>query len=394
MLTAEFFEKYWQRRVLFCSSNGANCGLIDSQLFSPGLISLRDIEYLIGSLAQVDRNWIQLVKQGMPLRPGAYATTEGFAGLPQVYAAYEAGHTIQLAKLHKRWPAVGRLCRAVEAAFLQAGIPLAMRIGSHLYLTPPGSTGLDPHYDNHDVLVLQVEGAKRWKVYGAMQDSPVEMQVRSVPRAELPPLEHDLLLESGDMLYVPRGLFHEASTAERHSVHITLDITPYTWADLLMRVVRCHPSLRESLPVGSLGEGGAILDAGREERADALAKMAGKLPSIAAAMIEHFLADLDPLPGSGLEQVDCISAVGLDTRLQRRAGTPSIVLEEASAASLLFPGASVQGPRVLGDWLSGLAELQPFAVRELPDDLAPADKVLAASELLRRGFLEFTSGEA
>jgi hypothetical protein len=391
VLTTRFFEECWQRRVLFCTSTSKDDGYIDRRLFRPQPITLRDIEYLISSLAQVDRNWIQLVKQGAPLRAGAYCNADGSASLPRVYAAYETGHTIQLSKMHKRWPSIGRLCRAVETACLDADVPLAMRIGSHLYLTPPHSTGLEPHYDNHDVVVLQVEGTKRWKIYGALQDFPVEMQVGSVARTALPALEHDLLLEPGDILYVPRGQYHEASTAEQYSVHITLDLTACTWADLFTRVMQCQPRLRESLPVGAFSDGGARLRESCEQRATALGQAADELPSVAEVLFRHFLSDLDLLPGSGLEQLDGVSAVGLDTRLRRRAGTLSMVLKDASQPSFFFPGAGVRGTRVLASWLCELDELRPFTVRDLPDDLAPDGKVAAASELLRRGFLELAS---
>jgi len=36
----------------------------------------------------------------------------------------------------------------------------------HSYLTPPGSQGFAPHYDDIEAFVLQLEGKKRWKLYG------------------------------------------------------------------------------------------------------------------------------------------------------------------------------------------------------------------------------------
>ncbi|WP_236595498.1 cupin domain-containing protein, partial [Mycobacterium paraintracellulare] len=32
------------------------------------------------------------------------------------------------------------------------------------YVTPPDATGFAPHYDPHDVLVLQIRGSKTWHV--------------------------------------------------------------------------------------------------------------------------------------------------------------------------------------------------------------------------------------
>ncbi len=33
------------------------------------------------------------------------------------------------------------------------------------YLSPPAAHGLELHYDLHDVFVVQLEGAKRWRVW-------------------------------------------------------------------------------------------------------------------------------------------------------------------------------------------------------------------------------------
>ena len=41
------------------------------------------------------------------------------------------------------------------------------------YLTPAGSQGFAPHYDDIDAFVLQLEGRKHWKVYSPRYDSLV-----------------------------------------------------------------------------------------------------------------------------------------------------------------------------------------------------------------------------
>lgn len=33
------------------------------------------------------------------------------------------------------------------------------------YLTPAGSQGFSPHYDDIEAFILQLEGRKRWKLY-------------------------------------------------------------------------------------------------------------------------------------------------------------------------------------------------------------------------------------
>lgn len=38
-------------------------------------------------------------------------------------------------------------------------------VGSNVYLTPPGTQGFAPHYDDIEAFVLQLEGKKRWRLY-------------------------------------------------------------------------------------------------------------------------------------------------------------------------------------------------------------------------------------
>ena len=69
--------------------------------------------------------------------------------------------------------------------------------------------GVGPHIDSYDVFLLQVRGRRRWR-YGRMKnlalrgDVPLKMLARFEP-------EHDAVLESGDMLYLPPGWAHEGT---------------------------------------------------------------------------------------------------------------------------------------------------------------------------------------
>ena len=38
-------------------------------------------------------------------------------------------------------------------------------VGANVYLTPPGSQGFAPHYDDIEAFCIQLEGYKHWKVY-------------------------------------------------------------------------------------------------------------------------------------------------------------------------------------------------------------------------------------
>ncbi|HEY0557275.1 MAG TPA: cupin domain-containing protein [Thermoanaerobaculia bacterium] len=377
---AVFFRDYWQKQI-FLGSSAASVG---------SLVSLADLEFLLTSLTTPGPDWIQVVKAGSTRATSSFCTVESFVSLPKIYGAFAAGYTIQLAKMHKRSAPVGRLCRSADIAFTAAGMPLAHRVGSHLYLTPAHSVGFSPHYDSHDVFVVQVQGTKRWKIYGALEEFPVEMQQGDVPRDRLPPLSHDILLEAGQVLYVPRGIFHEALAEDRHSIHVTLDVFPYTWADLVARLMRAEGRFRAALPVGTWTEDGIspALAAGLRERLDELLA-AGDLAGVASGMLEDFVGGLDTLPADGLGQLlDLEAVVTLDTVLARRPGSFAQIIAKNGNLELRFPSSGFGGPAALVPVFRFLRDSPRFAVRDLPSLLSGESKLAIAKELIREGFLE------
>ena len=79
------------------------------------------------------------------------------------------------------------------------------------YLTPPGTQGFAPHYDDIEAFVLQLEGKKRWRVYNPTNKDETlpRFSSRNFAQHELGKPIIDVTLESGDLLYFPRGYVHQ-----------------------------------------------------------------------------------------------------------------------------------------------------------------------------------------
>lgn len=114
-------------------------------------------------------------------------------------------------------------------------------VGTNVYLTPPNSQGFAPHYDDIEAFVLQLEGAKHWKVYAPRtpQEHLPRVSSHNFTQDELGKPILDVKLEPGDMLYFPRGYIHQAVTVEgKHSLHLTTSVFQKTsYADLLEALV-------------------------------------------------------------------------------------------------------------------------------------------------------------
>ena len=79
------------------------------------------------------------------------------------------------------------------------------------FATPGGGVG--PHIDNYDVFLLQGEGKRRWKVGPIGNYSPRGGDTHTALIDDFEPII-DVVLEAGDMLYIPPGFPHRGETIE------------------------------------------------------------------------------------------------------------------------------------------------------------------------------------
>ncbi|NWH69860.1 RIOX2 oxygenase, partial [Piaya cayana] len=114
-------------------------------------------------------------------------------------------------------------------------------VGSNVYITPQGSQGLPPHYDDVEVFILQLEGEKHWRLYKPTVHLAREYNVESEDRIGNP--THEFILKPGDLLYFPRGTIHQADTplGISYSTHVTISTYQNnSWGDFLLDAI---PSL-------------------------------------------------------------------------------------------------------------------------------------------------------
>ncbi|BDA40833.1 Ribosomal oxygenase 1 [Coccomyxa sp. Obi] len=211
-------------------------------------------------------------------------------------------------------------------------------VGCNAYLTPANSKGFAPHFDDIDAFVLQVEGAKRWRLHKPITEDHV------LPRFSSPDFSQedldepflDIVLQPGDLLYMPRGTIHQAQALpEAHSLHLTVSANQRnSWADFLevalpralqLAAEECV-DLRRAMPLGYMQYMGVQYS----DSSDLEAKRAA-FESTAQAMVQRVLEFL-PLDGAA----DQLAAQFLQQRLP-----PSRNPEAAAQPSLAW------GSRVL-----------------------------------------------
>ncbi|XP_016055168.1 PREDICTED: bifunctional lysine-specific demethylase and histidyl-hydroxylase MINA isoform X2 [Miniopterus natalensis] len=111
-------------------------------------------------------------------------------------------------------------------------------VGSNVYITPAGSQGLPPHYDDVEIFILQLEGQKHWRLYHPTVPLAREYSVEAEDRIGRP--AHEFTLKPGDLLYFPRGTIHQADTPPglAHSTHLTISTYQNSsWGDFLLDTI-------------------------------------------------------------------------------------------------------------------------------------------------------------
>ena len=270
----DFFADYWEKKPIHIKRE-------DHDYYS-SLLTYQDLDEIISS-GELRFPAIKLVPRGTNgfYRPETFTSNfkhgnDVFNGIPdidKVFTEYRAGASVALPALELHWEPLGKLCRTLHAFFDHA-------VHANAYITAGNSKGFPPHYDPHEVFVMQIAGKKHWIIH----EPPMHLPLVSQPfgaqpfahdyDAPRPPLM-EVDLEAGDLLYLPRGYVHSAATSDSFSAHVTIGVTVYTWIDLAAELFMSSmqmPRFRNALPPGfaSNSEYKQILQKGIIERVNEL----------------------------------------------------------------------------------------------------------------------------
>lgn len=239
----QFFEEYFEKKHLHIERG-------QEDFYEP-VFGLYDVEPVARRCLE-EGGEMMLKKDGHDMRASERPPQDCFIG-------YLLGGSYVMNHADLYHPELAQLCADLRETLAH--------VYANLYLTPPRSQAVKAHTDDQDVIILQVAGCKRWTLY----DSPVtlpythEMVGKTGPeRAVTPEMKSnvitDLTLNPGDLLYLPRGMMHEARTeGSKLSLHLTLTVPShdFTWAKfgahaMTALLMEETGSLRSMVPAGTL----------------------------------------------------------------------------------------------------------------------------------------------
>jgi len=192
---------------------------------------------------------IKLYKDGQAIDPANYLTAAMF-GVPRLDAGGLAiclaqGASLVLDDAQELAPRVRELMQGFQEA-------LHTDAFANLYAGWHGQKAFSLHWDPQEAIVIQLYGRKRWKVYRPTRTHPLKNDIEPPAQPTGAPVWEGIIAD-GDVLYIPRGWWHEAYPLNEPSLHLTISLTPPTAMDYLAWAVsrlRRQQDMRASLPVG------------------------------------------------------------------------------------------------------------------------------------------------
>jgi lysine-specific demethylase/histidyl-hydroxylase NO66 len=384
----DFAAEHWGRTPLLTRADELGGGFAD-------LLDPSAVDELV-SRRGLRTPFLRMAKEGSVLNAagftrggGAGATIGDQAADDRILAQLADGATLVLQALHRTWPPLVDF-----AARLSADLGHPVQINA--YITPPQNQGFAPHYDVHDVFVLQVAGRKHWTIHEPVVDAPLDDQPWEQHRAAVgaratePPLI-DAVLEPGDALYLPRGTIHAAAALGETSIHLTVGVHPVTRYHLvrhLLAAAQQDPELRRSLPMGVDLADPAVLGPHLGTTVAALVERLAQADVAAAAdsLGDTLRRQTRPEPLSPLAQLDAAAALTADTALRLRVGLRVGLSDDADGdhIRLRLIDRAVLLPRETADALKTVLTGGVFTPSGLPG-LADDDQLVVARRLLREG---------
>jgi hypothetical protein len=374
----EFFETRFEDQVLLVQR--------DDPTYYHSLLGMADIERVLTTL-HLSHPAVHMANAAKHLQPSDYTYPSGLIDAARLFQEYADGGTIVLNNLEGSLPSLMDLCRSMEVDF-------STRFQCNIYVTPGGSAqGLKTHFDSHDVFVLQIDGTKHWRIYDTPVERPFRGQEFSPEKYKPGELTMEFDLHPGDMVYVPRGVMHDATSTTGDSCHITLGVLPTSWTDLLLeavaRVGLRDAELRRSLPVGY-----ARRDFDREparktfrallERVLEQAELDGAMDHFA----EDFVSTRHALLYGQLQQTHKLASLSVDDRASARPNLLFHLTKDDAQVSVAAYGGRITLPVHAAEPLEFALTHDDYRIGDLPGELDDAGKLVLVRRLVREGLVE------
>ena len=290
MPAVQFFAEYHDKQPLHLKGGAAKFAAV---------LSWRQINRLLDMTHAWSSHSLLLVQDGKPIPAEEYCVRatgrDGNAQLMQpitdrVREWVAKGASVVMNDVDSLTPGLASVSSAIEGAGLG-------KAQANVYISWQSHKAFHAHYDTHDVWAVQVEGEKYWNIWEGRAEWPISHPLFRKPQEHHEQakgkLRAKILMTPGDLLYLPRGWYHDALAEAPASVHVAYGAHAPNGMDvlnILSERVLYEAGFRQPLP---RQDGSAAAKFALTQRAGQLGARLAELardPKV-MAVLETFVAD-------------------------------------------------------------------------------------------------------
>jgi len=319
--------------------------------------------------------------------PPSLESVSGAADFQQRIAQFHArNYSVRFPELRPLSPALDQLARALEMVLHQ---PVTVSA-----FWSRGGMRAPVHYDDHDLLVAQLRGTKRW--YVSSQPSELHNTWKTIPE-KAPALgpHHTLDVRPGDLMYLPRGTYHSVDS-DQGSLHVSIGFTPLTVREAMIAALDHLSDLDRDWRT-TLGARLAfqLRGPGLEQLMPPVVEGVAKL--LAACRTPGFIASaLQWRSGkaiaalSALPAPEAAPALTLDSELVQTDMAFCHLTASPERIDVCYPGGHLYIHRGVQPSVEFMVNAQRFRVRDIPGDIGDDIRLSLADRFVQIGFLRLT----
>jgi hypothetical protein len=316
---------------------------------------------------------------------GPAPSLEGVAGAAdfqqRIAELHARNYSVRFPDLRPLSPALDRLARALEMLLHQ---PVTVSA-----FWSRGGMRAPVHYDDHDLLVVQLRGTKRW--YVSSRPSELSNTWKALLTPDLG-AHQTLDLRPGDLLYLPRGTCHLVD-ADDGSLHVSIGFTPLTVREAVIAALDHLSDLDRGWRT-TLGARLAfqLRGTGMEQLAPPIVQGAAAL--LAACQTPGFIdSALQWRSGRAIAALGALApsanpaTIGLDTELQQNELAFCHLTASAERIDVSYPGGHLFIHRGAQPAVEFMVNAPRFRVRDIPGEIGDDVRVSLAERFVAIGLL-------
>lgn len=164
----------------------------------------------------------------------------GFLLVEKLHQVLEEGATVIVEAVNEASVLLNGMVEDIVSQF-------CARSSINAYMSFGNQPGFGVHYDDQDLIVVQIDGRKKWDFFHCNEyGHPID---DFLMRSNENDVSMSFDLECGDVLYVPKGVWHQACGVGAPSLHLAIGIEYPSVSDFLHWIINQN---RKSVPFNSI----------------------------------------------------------------------------------------------------------------------------------------------